>query len=1590
MTDRIQDINWKKFAAKADGKEQAQFETMCYLLFCKYYGMPYGIERLFNQAGIETMPIKVGEDYIGFQAKFFDTTISSNKTKIKKGIKKAKETNPTLTIIRFCCNKEFGQNTKKGASKGSSAQAKKEIEDYALKLGVTIDWHLPAQFQSDFVMQQNYVISEHFFSDGPSRADFIHDIYNRTSTILDEIQSEIKFSDQTIKIDRSKNARTLQNELKGNLPILLSGVAGVGKTALIKDFNESLGTDIPFFVFKATEFINLVSLSKLVDTNGNFTFDDFIDVHAEFGEKYIVIDSAEKLADLEDNSLFNSFIGQILKNGWKVVFTTRRNYLDDLSYLLLSLFNLNFKSVDIEEMSDDELSAISIKYKFTLPTDIQLKEFLRNPFYLNEYLRDYAQFSQSASKTDFKNALWDKRVANRMNGKAGVDQDRENTFIEFAKRRANDGSFYVKSDGFDRSILNLLKADELIAYDKKVRAYFISHDIYEEWALEKFIDATFLTSEGSKDFYDKIGSSLPIRRAFKTWLSNKLIDSKQDVDGLVQDTINDAGIETYWKDEVLISLLADDKNDFLDVFKEKLLVDDAKLLVKVIFLLRIACKDIDESLLGLSGTASRALNLSLDTIYTIPKGIGWRSVIAFIDDNIGSLELAHSFVITPLLLDWNTKNKTGDTTRHASKIALYYYEKTASEGGFGYGAGSKEYEGNVIKAIFCGSREIKVELTSIIDDIVVNKKTGHRDKYYELSERLLGSVVDTIDVSQAIPLEILKLANLFWKKDEDEGDMFNASYGVESDFGITGTSQEYFPSSAYQTPIFNLLRVAPIETLDFITAFSSYAANKYAESELSQGELTSIEIIISDTEVIKQHASARLWEAYRGTHVSSGLLESMHMALEKWLLEFVKNSTSETSEALILSLIRKSSSVSITAVVVGIVMAYPEKLFNIAVILLKSQLIFHFDTIRFTKDLNQKSNLKSFQESFPTNYDDLLFENERIEACDGPNRDKNLETIILSYQLFKNEEESKKDFEKRQESLWAVFDEYYLELESKESLNDEDKTWSLFLARMDRRKMTIKPEKKDGKILISLEPSISPELRAYSEASLQETADATKHLKLMMWSTYKWRNDNKYLDYPQYDGVVKVILDEVKQILKENAEENTNESYFNRSIPSYACAVLVRDFADLLTPAQNKLCAKILAGYAALPLSPGYQYQISDGVDASIQILPLIFGGTNDLDLKVLLFTYLFDASNTGMSQFMFENAQVAIANYLWKQSSPLAESMLTGYLMLADKYDKTQDVIRRESVKNGIYQLTNSQVVERFADENEEMILKAVSSQLHYVDIEGVKDIATAHLEVAFELIKLPMVTEDQQSLALLLIQAISEKIYNDDDRMNYSLSSRFLNKYTSLVLLFDGDVNPFLKPFIDNFKVDRFISDFFKEFILRNDSLNKYDTFWRVWDYFYAQIVQMATTGYISSSTKSIIYSYLFAATSWRKGASEWHSFTDNEKTFFTKAAKDLGKNPATLYSFARILNGIGSRYLDDGIAWISGMIKNNDNLKTDSLETNTVYYLENVVRKFALSKRQKIRSSPKLKAEVMLILKYLIDKGSITAYLIRQDIL
>ena len=56
----------------------------------------------------------------------------------------------------------------------------------------------------------------------------------------------------------------------------------------------------------------------------------------------------------------------------------------------------------------------------------------------------------------------------------------------------------------------------------------------------------------------------------------------------------------------------------------------------------------------------------------------------------------------------------------------------------------------------------------------------------------------------------------------------------------------------------------------------------------------------------------------------------------------------------------------------------------------------------------------------------------------------------------------------------------------------------------------------------------------------------------------------------------------------------------------------------------------------------------------------------------------------------------------------------------------------------------------------------------------------------------------------------------------------------------------------------------------------------------------------------------------------------------------------------------------------------------------ENDTVYFLECLVRRYINTERERIRRTKQLKEEVLVILDFLVEKGSVVGYMSRENIL
>ncbi len=1570
--------NWDIFKAKFNDNPQAYFEWFCYLLFCKEFNQSKGIFRYKNQAAIETEPIEINGEVIGWQAKFYGTALSKHKNDILGTLKKAKRYYHNITKIIFYTNQEWGQ--KKEQNKGFKPNGLIEIEEKAKELGIKLECRGASFFESDFVCVENGNIARHFFTLDKSIFDLIKELQEHTKNILANVKTSICFRGQKFSIDRKEIIEKLKNTEYSI--IILSGKAGVGKTAVIKKYSEEVKKEIPLYVFKATEFNNLRNLNEFFK---NFDFKEFVEAHRNEKEKIIVIDSAEKLLDIDNTDPFKEFLQIIIENNWKIIFTTRDSYVDILNTEFSEIYGILPTNINIQNLSDEELEELSKRYDFNLPNDQKLFELIKNPFYLNEYLSHYKK-DERLDYTSFKDKIWIQNISKK-------DAPREQCFLKIAFNIANIGSFYI-DPSCETSILKNLEKDGILEYESPY-GYFITHDIYEEWALEKIIEKEFLRRISIEDFFIKIGNSLPIRRSFRYWLSEKLLLNDENIERFIEEAL-ETSIPSYWKDEILISVLLSDYSEtFFDIFKEKLLENNHELLKRLTFLLRLACKEVDNDFLKQLGVNKKVNMFSLKYVLTKPKGKGWESLIKFVFYDIDNMGIKNINFVVPVIYDWNTKFKTGETTRYASLIALKYYQWIIEEDVY-FSRG--DIQEKILQTILFGSLEIKEELKNIFEEILKNKWKYNRDPYHDLVKMILvpemengfaGSVT-----TQALPEYVLKVADLFWTytPKKEELSYFRSTLEVEQYFGLEPHRSDYFPSSAYQTPIYWLLYISLKETVDFILEFTNKSVRHYTQSGFDPS-VKKVKVYFDDGTIKEQYISHCLWNMYRGTSspVSPYLLQSIHMALEKYFLELGGHADSKTLESWLIYLLKKSESTSITAVVASIVLAYPDKTFNVAKNLFKTKEFIIQDKARLVSEYQTKS---LYSIGYGLNPYHRIYQDERIKTCDEKHRKWSLEELFLYYQTFRSEEVSEEEVVKRQRELWAILDNHYSQLPSKDKETDEDKTWRLFLARMDRRKMNVTTEKTDEGILIQFNPELEPELKEYSEKSIEKSSEFTKYTSLKLWASYKIKNDERYKEFKQYEENPKLAFEEMKKIVEELKTKKSNEFHLlNYSVPAEVSATLIKFHFDKLSEEEKEFCRDIILTFSSLPLGENYQYQISDGVESAISVLPILFKEFPEerRNIKLILLLTLFDPHSIGMYT-EFADFHTRAMQELFSISFKDAQSILLGYLYLKLKYEDLKEKFYKENYEKDIYQIRDRELIKSFIKKYEKDLEKVLNNEITYQVLGEIEKLDLHILLRAFKIIQKKTDNKLHKEVAKKVINAFIPKLLTDnrDDRTDFKFKHDFLKTYAYFVLnLPEKEINDYLKPFIDNFNAFETIADLFEEFIYAEDILNTYNKFWLVWEKFKEKVFSICEKGQ-SWHVDKIIKSYLFATVLWKEDAKEWHSLKINDKRFFKEVTQKIGHYPVTLYSIAKLLNNVGSLYIDDGIIWISDIIKENPDLADKELESNTIYYLENIVRKYIYKNREKIRKDIELKQKILIILNFLIEKGAVVGYMLRENIL
>jgi len=1207
--------------------------------------------------------------------------------------------------------------------------------------------------------------------------------------------------------------------------------------------------------------------------------------------------------------------------------------------------------------------SLSQSYNFSLPNNSNFTERLKNLFYLNEYLQHYSDIDKQGNYRSFIDILWRKRIQ-ASDLRNNINIEREKCIIEIAKRRSNSGRFYVNADDLSPQVLFKLKQDELLIYDDTHNGYFFAHDIYEEWALNKIVSRCFSNFTDTKDFFNQLGDSLPIRRAYRMWLSNQLQDNYNGIVSFINDAFSNIDVPRFWKDELLISILLSDYSDsFFEVHKNEIIANNYEMLQRMLFLLDIACTEIN----------------STNNIDFKPKGNGWKSIISFIFTNEPKFIYNNLKSVLPVLSKWCNFNKTGITTRYAGLLALNFIKQIEESEIPTYS--NEKIKNKLLPIIFNSAEELQTELSSIFDKVIANKWVETNAPYYDFCSEILLKPYNALVLINILPEYVIKLCDLFWKRlptsKEYDWNSMEQKYGLTNKYKV-----KYFPSSAYQTPIYWLLKCSPENTIDFIINFTNEAVETYSKSDYGKEDVEEIKLYIRDS-VITQYISNAIWCMYRGSSspVVPDLLQSIHMALEKYLMEVITTNTSndEKIEIILQYILANSKSASLTSVVCSIVLYAPNKFYETAMILFKTIDLFYYDKIRCSNELISQLTTSM---NLPKN---KFYVEERQNTQKDKQRTYSLDVLFIQYQYVGVYGFSEKQNSDLIHKLYDIIDNFKI-------YSKNNGKYESLIAQIDRRNLTTNIiSEKDNGFIVKLSPKkISKKQKKESEEKKKQNDEMFKYSNLRIWSDFLTNADvSDNPDCLKYENDPLLALQETKQLIKDLELGQRNVLMMENVIPAYTCSKLLIYHKEKLKKNDLDFCKKIILSTISQLFSDKYIYQIIDGAKAAVCAIPSIiieFPSDADNLIKTMVLLLLIEKK---IGDFVIKF--VHITN-LWELNPMIARKVLFNYIKLYPTYnDICKNLLKRQNAGNRI---SKSHMINEL--EKEMSGFRLANDSINDYDIAKLDIYA---LDIVYKLI--PHETKDTTLCKIITktLPSISPTLLKDGENQYenmYSNNDLYLTKCNirqsiSYFLLHreEKELDEYLKPISESIISSKSTASFINELIFAEDKLNCPNRFWYIWNFLYPHIKELKKRQYLYF-TEEIIINYLLASDYINSDIKEWHSLKKDNFLFYNLVSKEMGDCPEVLYSIAKILNGIGSSFYNEGIDCLFSIISQNVTLNLGELEFNTMYYLEIFIRKIIESNKQKIKMEINLKTKIITILDFMVERKSNHAYWLRESII
>ncbi len=1401
--------------------------------------------------------------------------------------------------------------------------------------------------------------------------------------ILRPIKTTIGKGENEFKLPRTEAREKILDALSNSQLTIVTGKPGVGKSAEIKEVLQKDFPNASVLVFRADQF-NESTIANVFSSQGvNETIQDIFSCISLIPEKIIFIDSLEKLLEADPECAFNQLLALLQEHPEIKIIASSRKYAIDLITLKFGIDKNLTSIIDIPTLDKEELKLVSEKFPQlnSVLKNNKIKELLQSPKYLDFSILaisktndDYA----NVSLTEFKDKLWNSLVVDSTNTKNGLPIKREEAFKEIAVKRAKEMKLFTKPDKSDAEAIVCLENDEIVFQENNNRKYSPTHDILEDWALVKYVSSKFEDFPNPKDLFNNLGNEPAIRRAFRLWVEDYLIDNSSKINELIKATIADQTNEKYWADELLIAIFkSENSNSFFTTFEKELLADDAVFFNRCLHIIKTCCKESDQK--------------TNNSNFLLPIGSGWKEALFFIQKHIAQLDVIKLSILN-FLTDWYYRllfqyKKIENAELEAAKsIVLHYLKEIEEEKEFWQEENAKNKSTNLITILLDLAEMSKEEIKQLVARAFANKEnrdSWRLNSFYEnVIEKCLSGIGNQRLIKE-LPELIIETAWKNWKyippKETDFPSdirfLSRQSLRDEECWGIRN-KHSFFPSGVYKTPVSNLLIFHPMIGLKFIIDFINYSVDFYVNATCEyKHKISQVEIELNDGTIVKQWAAWELWAAYRGSSVTNYALESILMSFEKFLLEMAKRKTDVSKENLKFIfdyVLKNSNNVAPLAVLTSVAIAYPEEVEEAMLPLFSVQEFYEWE---LNRALQEHSTLS------PMDNHISFAQKERWESNQLPHRKKytkGLADFIVNYQF---------NIRKLNQQIHNLFDK----LQAK--VKDDDVRWKKLLNEIDIRKWEVNPyDEKLGGFVV--QPKYEKEVVEYMDSNKDylEAQNTAANYSGLISKAYK---KEEAISFKKWEEIHKYY----------SITENLDILF---SKPITLAIVGLSEFLSDISNEQKNWCIETIANAVGSILQDTFSRNYSLNMSVSLMEKEMALSS-----FQLLMQNVENDADKNGIIAMMiymlfapFANHEIEkITQYIretfFKQYPDEAKRVWLGLIKYSN-YKKTNPKFygyQDETTLNEV-QKKEGEFVQQISSNKD---LKFDLSEIDFGKSEGYL------LARAFEITPYDSTDKDFESfikhfIPLLTTDLQHEENYsynrNEGERQINSQSVLDVEFYLAELLLkannelaksaLDLIIDPIYQLGLQSHRGRDDLFEFsskIPEYVIyklddiiansTDEDLNKklIANFWALWQHFFDKI---------KASGKQYFLATLFLDIKWKETADHWKPF-ENKKDFYQSMVKELGKHKTT--SILNVFSTVGEKtFLPESISWLV------DIFKPEVATTVTLLYpsAERMIKRLYYNHISIIKNDKKLIDDYVWILNRMVDLGSSEAYLFRENVI